>query len=135
MLLSKYHKSKKVVAMMGININDSTQPFTQQILSGMKTIETRETPSLNAYIGKRVGLVRTGVGPATLVGYVTIGSPIEYRTKEEFDKDFNKHQVGPDSPFYFRNFKVGYPMINPVACTPTAVDSRGIRSREVPNEV
>ena len=48
----------------GININDKTQPFTDQILHGQKTIETRNTPTLHPHVGKRVGIVRTGKGPA-----------------------------------------------------------------------
>ena len=50
--------------MVGININDKTQDFTGQILRGEKTVETRRTNSLRPYVGKRVGIVRTGRGRA-----------------------------------------------------------------------
>jgi hypothetical protein len=78
----------------GININDKVQPFTDQILSGKKTIETRRKNSLRPYIGKRVGLIRTGKGQAMLVGFAVIGEPVFYRTKAEFQADFGRHQVG-----------------------------------------
>jgi len=72
----------------GVNINDKAQPFTDQILSGEKTIETRRTNSLRPYIGQRVGIIRTGKGKALLVGFMDIGHPVIYRTKEEFRADF-----------------------------------------------
>jgi len=98
----------------GININDKYQPFTELILSGIKTIETRDSRSLNSLIGQRVGIIRTGVGVATLVGYVTIGEPIFYSNKLMFDMDYKRHRVGPESPFYIgENGKWGYPLSNP----------------------
>ena len=71
----------------GININDSEFPFTDEILKGRKTIETRSSPSLKPYVGQRVGLVRTGVGEAQVVGYATIGKPVIYNTYEQFRAD------------------------------------------------
>jgi hypothetical protein len=102
---------------VGININDKDQPFTMQILNGTKTIETRNTNSLKPYINKTVGIIRTGKGQAMLVGYLTIGNPVFYQTKEQFDKDYNKHLVSPSSPLYITNQgKFGYPLSN---VTPT----------------
>jgi len=57
---------------MGININCSERDFVALILDGRKWIETRATPSLRPYVGRRVGLIRTGCGPATLCGYVRV---------------------------------------------------------------
>lgn len=65
---------------MGVNISDATQDFTGAILAGRKTVETRVTQSLRPYVGRRIGIVRTGVGPATLVGWATVGEPIRYET-------------------------------------------------------
>jgi len=58
--------------MLGININCKHQDFIAQILSGEKIIETRNTPSLNPYIGQKIGLIRTGQGKATLEGYAQL---------------------------------------------------------------
>jgi uncharacterized protein (TIGR02996 family) len=92
---------------LGINVNDRHQAFTDQILSGAKTIETRSAPTLHPYIGKKMGLVRTGKGKAMLVGYVTIGEPKLYTAESSFDSDFDSHLVGKDSPFHISKSKKG----------------------------
>jgi hypothetical protein len=116
----------------GININDSAQPFTDQILSGKKTIETRRTNSLRPYVGQRVGLIRTGKGQAMLVGFAVIGEPVFYRTKAEFSADFARHQVGDKSKFGFkRGGKFGYPLDKVTRCKPQPVFSRGIIARKL----
>ena len=79
-----------------------------------------------------MGIIRTGKGPATLVGYATIGEPIFYRNQREFDRDWKRHRVGPESPFYIgSNGKWGYPIINPKRTKPRPVASRGIVIRNL----
>lgn len=118
--------------MMGININDSTQDFTGQILRGEKTIETRNTRSLDPYIGDRVGLVRTGVGKATLVGYATVGEPVVYDSVAKFRRDYDKHLVAPGSAFDIKDgLKYGYPLMQVEVIAPREVQSRGIVARKV----
>lgn len=56
----------------GIFINDSETPFTDYILSGQKTIETRNKDMLRDCIGHFVAIVRTGKGKPTIVGFVHI---------------------------------------------------------------
>lgn len=110
----------------GININDKSQPFTELILAGAKTIETRDSRSLNSVVGKRVGIIRTGKGPATLVGYATVGHPVFYKSQMEFDRDWKRHRVGPESPFYIgSNGKWGYPLTDPERTEPRIVTNRG----------
>lgn len=118
---------------VGVNVNDKSQPFTQLILNGEKTIETRDSRSLDSVVGKRVGLVRTGVGPAMLVGYVTFGPPIFYASDKEFDKDFRKHLVGPASLFYIgQEGKWGYPIYDPERLVkPKPVTGLGIVTRKI----
>jgi hypothetical protein len=99
--------------MVGININDKHQDFTGQILRGEKTIETRPREVFpKELIGRRVGLIRTGKGKATLVGYGTIGKPVSYKSEEDFRKDYDKHKVEPMSKFDITlpKGKVGYPI-------------------------
>jgi hypothetical protein len=116
----------------GVNINDKAQPFTDQILSGQKTIETRRTNSLRPYIGKRVGIIRTGKGKALLVGFAVIGEPIFYRTKADFQADFGLHLVSDKSKFRFkRGGKFGYPLTSVTRCKPQPVFSRGIIARKL----
>jgi hypothetical protein len=119
---------------IGININDAAQNFTEQILSGEKTIETRATDSLRPYVGRRVGIVRTGVGPAELVGYATIGEPVVYNSTEEFRADQEKHLVEAGSEFDIQEggVKYGYPLTDVESVTPTPVTSQGIVARKIP---
>lgn len=58
--------------MIGIHINDSKFPYTDMILCGGKKMETRFKPTLHPFIGQRVAIIRTGKGPATIVGTVKI---------------------------------------------------------------
>lgn len=94
----------------GININDSTQAFTEEILNGEKTIETRTSPTLRNLVGQRVGIVRTGTrGGARLVGMANISEEVTYDSKEAFDADYDKHRVGKDSEYYWNGkTKYGY---------------------------
>ena len=118
--------------MIGININDKYYPFTDLIFSGIKTIETRKTPSLNAYIGMRVGIIRTGKGKATLIGFATIGEPIHYKTKEHFRSDEEKHCVTKGSKYDIDDLgKWGNPIINPIKVKPIYVTSKGIVARKI----
>lgn len=109
---------------IGININDDTAPWTDMILSGKKTIETRTNTRLSKYIGKRVGLVKTSKkGKAVLVGYATVGEPIKYDSPEAFNKDFDKHQVSPDNAFFNGGIKYGYPLTDVKKCEPKLINT------------
>lgn len=116
---------------IGFNVNDKSQAFTDQILSGAKTIETRSAPTLHPYVGKRMGLVRTGKGKAQVVGYVTIGKPKLYTNQKSFDDDAGSHLVGDDSPFHISKTKSGskwgYELVDVERIDPRPlVDGRGI---------
>jgi hypothetical protein len=118
--------------MMGININDKTQDYTGQILRGEKTVETRRTNSLRPYVGKRVGIVRTGLGKAMLVGYATIGEPIRYEHRKQFAADRGRHRVAAGSPHDCGpSGKFGYPMTDVEATVPRPVTSLGIVARKI----
>jgi hypothetical protein len=97
---------------IGININDKHQDFTGQILRGEKVIETRSRNVFKKLVGRRVGLIRTGKGKAILVGYATIGKPIQYNSEENFRKDYEKHRVEPKSKYDIQlpKGKIGYPL-------------------------
>ena len=119
--------------MMGININCKHQDFIGEILSGKKTIETRNTPSLDPYLGKRVGLVRTGKGPAMLLGFATIKESFIYYDRQSFDADYELHKVAPDSPYYIKDAgtKVAYILEDVESIEPTLVISLGIIARNI----
>ena len=112
---------------MGFNVNDSAAPFTDWILRGEKEIETRNSDSLRSHIGERVGIIRTGVGPATLVGYCTLGEPIIYRDNRDFRQDQSQHMVpeGPMWDVFPGMIKYGYPILDVEPCEPKLITSQG----------
>lgn len=130
-LQKEFDETKAKYEASGININDSSQPFTEQILSGDKTIETRDTPSLRSYVGKRIGIVRTGKGKAQLVGYATISEEKVYNSSEEFRADDDKHLVDEGSQYDIKDKKYGYVLADVESVTPVDVDSKGIVSRKI----
>lgn len=78
--------------MIGIHINDSKFPYTDMILCGGKKMETRFKPTLHPFIGQRVAIIRTGKGPATVVGTVEIAEK-RWCNKEEFEALREWHRV------------------------------------------
>ena len=119
---------------IGININDSDVPWTELILSKKKTIETRNTNSLRAYINKKVGIIRTGKGPAILVGFMKLGEPKIYNTLEDFRKEENLHQVAVGNRFDWTAPKYGYPIYDVERLDyPKPITSRGIVARKLEN--
>jgi hypothetical protein len=133
---------------MGIHINDKLYDFTGKILKGEKTIETRPKPTLSQYIGRRVGIIKTGTSkgvPAKsyLVGSAIIGEPKVYHNEEEFDKDYDKHLVDKDNKKYYikkGKVKYGYPLldvkrIEPVELVLTDREGWSFTSRRIDYEL
>lgn len=119
---------------IGININDKVQDFTGQIIRGEKSIETRNTNSLKSYVGRKVGIIRTGKGKAYLIGYCKVGTPKIYRNELEFREDYEKHLVEKGSKFDIKDggIKYGYPLYDIEALDePRLITSRGIISRKI----
>lgn len=118
---------------IGININDSNVPWTELILTGRKTIETRNRNTLKSYVGKKVGIIRTGKGQAQLVGYMTLGEPKIYTTLEEFRKDEPLHQVSAGNEWDWNGIKYGYPILDVERTEPKPITSRGMVARKLEN--
>ena len=122
--------------MLGINVKStSKRRYALDIVNGVKTLETRASDSLRAYVGRRVGVVETGRGKARLVGYVTVGQPIIIM-RGDFDAFAGSHLVTPGCDFYpaLGANKFAYPMINPTPCAEASIITRGIRARKIPCE-
>lgn len=116
----------------GININDSTGQWSDMLLTGVKTIETRNQNNLKSFVGKPIGVVQTGVGKAKVVGFIILGDPIEYKTKFAFRQDSKKHCVKPNSQFDWNGVKFGYPVtVIKKLNKPIPVTSRGYVSRKI----
>jgi len=120
---------------MGINVRqdpDGTD-YASLIASGQKTYESRESRSLDPYVGKRVDLVRTGAGPAAVVGSAEVGTPIEV-DETQFANMRGDHLVAEGSAFDIKRGKTKflYPMTNAESTEPTVLPSeyRGIVARK-----
>jgi hypothetical protein len=76
--------------------------------------------------------VRTGTGPAVLVGFATIGEPIRYETPASFRADYGRHRVPAGSVFDCGSGgRFGYPLRDVRACRPRVVGRRGIVARRL----
>ncbi|NBX76673.1 MAG: hypothetical protein EBQ92_08970 [Proteobacteria bacterium] len=82
----------------GLNIQ---APWSQNILEGNKTIETRFYPLPKKYIGKEMFIIETpgkkGRFKARIVGTVVFGEPFEYDSEQSFYRDRRKHLVAAQS--------------------------------------
>ena len=120
--------------MFGINVRcDSGLDYAGLIADGAKTLETRRTNSLRPWIGQRVGIVRTGRGPAHLVGYAVIGEPVML-DHAAFRQAEDQHLVPFGSAFDAQagETKYCYPMRDAERLNaPTPVTTRGIIARKL----
>lgn len=109
--------------MIGIYINDSSAPYTEMILNGLKTVETRNRNTLGRYLGERVGIIKTGKGKPILVGYATIESIYQWYTEEAFFRDSWMHRVY-DGPYAeWKGNKYGYGLTDVERCDPRYVNA------------
>lgn len=120
---------------MGINVRSDKKSgldYADMIVDGVKSLETRRSDSLRPYVGKRVGIVRTGNGPAKAIGAVTVGEPI-VADVGEFRKLTDKHKVPEGSAFDIQpeSVKYLYPMLDPIRFNHEYGVGHGILSRKV----
>jgi hypothetical protein len=95
----------------GINIQ---WPWSELLLSGKKTIETRSYPIPEKFKNVEMAIIETpgpngkknGIMEARIVGTITFSNSTEYKTKVQWLKDQDKHLVTPDDKqFSFRSDK------------------------------
>lgn len=121
-----------MMASIGININDKHEKWSEFLLSGKKTIETRNTNALKSYVGQPVAVIRTGVGKACIVGFIMLDEPIVYNTLEQFRADTERHGIQAGSVFDWKGRKYGYPVeVLHKLEAPLPVTSLGIVSRKI----
>jgi hypothetical protein len=83
-----------------LNINT---PVDEWVLTGKKTVETRDYDLHPAVLGQRVALIRcAGKGstkrlPQRVVGVVEFGKTLRYQSKAEWAAAFKQHCVAIDS--------------------------------------
>lgn len=95
---------------INIRVDKNGVDYATLICNGIKTVETRQTNSLKSQVGKRVRIIRTGIGKAQVIGEATISSVILYDNETSFESDYNKHLVEKDSEFWIKDIKYGYVM-------------------------
>ena len=118
---------------IGINVRcDGSIDYAGLIISGFKTMESRNSNSLRAYIGKRVAIVRTGQGKALAIGEITIGEPLTVN-ELDFRMMFDSHLVPENSRFDIEpgNTKFLYPLLNPTRYEQPLNVGLGIVSRKI----
>jgi len=119
---------------IGINVrSDGDIDYADLIVDGKKKYESRNTDSLSPYVGKTVGIIRTGSGPAVAIGQATIGEPI-VADEEKFNKLRKKHLVPKGSKFDIdsNGTKYLYPIIDPVRWDDEKViKKKGIVARKI----
>lgn len=95
---------------VGIYINDSSQPFTEQIICGVKTVETRTHLQLKRWLRQEVFIIRTGKGKPMVVGRCKLRRIIQWFTEDAFRADYSLHRISKGSPFDWveGKIKVGY---------------------------
>lgn len=92
-------------------------PYADDIISGIKTIETRNRNTLGRFVGQRVFIIKTCAGhKATVIGDVTI-TGAAYHTAQELDALRDQTMIPKDSKFDCKgNGKWCYTLSDP---TPT----------------
>ena len=100
------------------------KPFSTLILSGLKSIETREYPLIDCLLGSKIMLLQSSdsshssslqsmIGPETtisgsdggveIIGHITISECYEYQDWEHWDRERPLHQVSRASKFEMEN--------------------------------
>jgi hypothetical protein len=95
---------KKIIP--GINIQ---WPWSQLLLTGKKTIETRSYPLPEKYKNVELAVIETpglngrresGILKARIIGTITFSGSIRYSTKAEWLRDQDQHLVPRDSNLF-----------------------------------
>lgn len=121
--------------LMGINVRSDTQAgvrYADEIISGKKTYESRDSDSLRPYVGERIAIVRTGEGTAKAIGEVTLGEPLVVN-EEQFNAMREQHLVPAGSTFDVKpgGVKYLYPVETPVPYKSEKKVGKGVVSRKI----
>jgi len=99
-------RSKKSPGIPGINIQ---WPWSQLIISGKKTVETRGYPLPESKKNIPIALIETpgptgkreaGISKARIIGVIEFTGCIAYSSLSKWRKDFKQHRVPIDDPDY-----------------------------------
>ena len=93
----------------GINIQ---WPWSDLLISGAKTVETRTYPIPKKYMGIEIAVIETpgklggkqaGIKRARIIGTIVFGNCIEYENQRQWDADRTRHCVSQDNKDYAWN--------------------------------
>lgn len=90
----------------GVNIQ---WPISRDILSGIKTVETRTYPLPIKYENVELAIIETpgshGNFRARIVGIVVFESSFKYQSKKDFYADHSSHRIDQNSPWSWQSKK------------------------------
>lgn len=115
--------------MKGIFVRETRRgvPYAYAITAGIKTIETRSRNMLRQLVGERVEIIRTGKGPATIVGRATITGAF-FCPLDQFDALRDQHLIPPGSCFDATGRgKWCYEMADAETCEPYPLPASALR--------
>ena len=107
-----------------------TKHFCDLIMSGQKTIETRNSNTLDRFLYQTVGIILTGCGKPKLIGTVKITGALlmDQKTFRAFQ---NQHCVLPGSRYDIKGaHKIGYTLSNPVRL-PEAIELEPVKGNRI----
>ena len=117
--------------MIILYINCKLFPFVELILSGLKTIETRNRNTLKSLIGKQVYIATTGKGKKPIVyGHCIISGCTVVTDKVTYNRYRKQTQIEKGSCYDFTSEtkqKVLYHLDSVKRCTPFTVPDNVIR--------
>ena len=102
-------KHTRTSSIAGVNIQ---YPWSQLLLSGEKTVETRKYSLPKRYAGVPLAIIETPGKHkpkfrARIVGVITFSHSIEYKSAKEWAADQQRHRVSVDDPVF--RYKTGEP--------------------------
>lgn len=87
--------------MTGLNIQT---PWSELLINGVKSVETRSYPLPEKYVGEEIALIETpgryGRFKARIIGTITFSHSFKYPDQRAWQDDHNRHCVAVDDPIY-----------------------------------
>jgi hypothetical protein len=96
----------QIIDIPGLNVQ---WPWSQLLLSGEKTIETRNYKLPEKYLNRELAIIETpgpngfkhlGVSKARIIGTIVFTENYLYRSKLHWLEELTLHRVNPDDPQY-----------------------------------
>ena len=107
------------------------EPYAEWIVSGAKTLETRNRNTLKSLVGECVAIVRTSRNKATVIGYVWIDKAT-YCNGESFDRYRNRTLIPIGSKYDNKgNGKWFYHLSDAFRCEPYEVPQNAVKHGRV----